>query len=369
MKVSLKVLPVLLLFAACSSETKTGYEITGTVAGPIEEGTQVFLKKSDENMRAIPGDTTRVSKGTFNFKGDALSPELRYIFIEGVNAGIPVFVEDGTINITAHRDSLGSANVEGTLQNEYYSDFVKGTRQLMDRRNAINTEMQVAMQARDTANMNALRDEFFELQGSAMDFEKTFISEHPNALISAMILSRMLQSQALPHAEVASLFEGLDESIRLSPLGANINSQISSQQRTSVGSKAPDFSAPTPSGEALALNDVLGKVTLVDFWAAWCRPCRAENPNVVKVYEKYKDKGLSILGVSLDRNADDWKNAIEQDGLTWHHVSNVRYFDEIAELYNVRAIPASFILDENGVIVAKNLRGQALEAKIAELLP
>jgi thiol-disulfide isomerase/thioredoxin len=113
----------------------------------------------------------------------------------------------------------------------------------------------------------------------------------------------------------------------------------------------------------------LGKVTLVDFWAAWCRPCRAENPNIVKVYSKYKDKGLSVLGVSLDRNANDWINAIEQDGLTWHHVSNVRYFDEIAELYNVRAIPASFILDENGVIVAKNLRGPALEAKIAELLP
>jgi peroxiredoxin len=369
MKVIYWVLPALLLFAACNTETKTGYEISGTIAGQLEEGTQVFLRKSDENMRAIPGDTALISNGTFSFNGNAPAPELRYIFIEGVNAGVPVFVENGSINITAHRDSLGSAEVKGTMQNEYYSDFVAGTRQLMERRNAINSEMQVAMQSRDTANINALRDEFFELQGSAMDYEKAFISEHPDALISAMVLSRMLQSQSLPHAEVASLFESLDESIRLSPVGENINSQITSQQRTSVGSQAPDFSAPTPSGEVLALNDVLGKVTLVDFWAAWCRPCRAENPNIVKVYEQYKDKGLSILGVSLDRNAADWKNAIEQDGLTWHHVSNVRYFDELAELYNVRAIPASFILDENGVIVAKNLRGEALEAKIAELLP
>ncbi|MGB5508830.1 redoxin domain-containing protein [Robiginitalea sp.] len=369
MKGILRVLPVLLLFAGCSAETKSGYEITGSIAGPLEEGTQVFLRKSDENMRAIPGDTALISNGTFSFSGDAAIPELRYIFIEGVNAGIPVFVENGSINITAHRDSLGRAGVEGTPQNAYYSDFVEGTRQLMDRRNAINSEMQVAMQSRDTANMNALRDEFFELQGSALDYEITFIAEHPDALISAMVLSRMLQSQSLPNAEIASLFKGLDESIQVSPLGANINSQISSQERTSVGAQAPDFSAPTPSGEVLALNDILGKVTLVDFWAAWCRPCRAENPNIVKVYEKYKDKGLSILGVSLDRNAADWINAIEQDGLTWHHVSNVRYFDEIAELYNVRAIPASFILDENGVIVAKNLRGESLEAKIAELLP
>jgi thiol-disulfide isomerase/thioredoxin len=113
---------------------------------------------------------------------------------------------------------------------------------------------------------------------------------------------------------------------------------------------------------------VLGKVTIVDFWAAWCKPCRAENPNVVKIYNKYHDKGLNILGVSLDRKAEDWKKAIEDDGLTWNHVSNVDYFDEIAKLYNVEAIPATFILDAEGTIIAKNLRGPALEEKIAELL-
>jgi thiol-disulfide isomerase/thioredoxin len=368
MKRILKVLPIVALIAGCSGETKTGYEITGSLAGTIAEGTEVYLKKSDENMRAIPGDTARVTNGSFTFTGISAAPELRYIFVEGLSAGVPIFVENGSIRITAHRDSLGNAEVRGTPQNESYADFVKGSRQLMLRRNAINGEMQAAMQNRDSANMNALRDEFFELQGSAIEFEKTFIEEHPDALISAMILSRMLQSQSLPFSEVTDLFKGLDESIQASPLGSSINDQISSQERTSIGSKAPDFSAPTPSGEALALNQVLGKVTLVDFWAGWCRPCRAENPNIVRVYEQYKDKGLSVLGVSLDRNASDWISAIEQDGLTWHHVSNVRYFDEIAELYNVRAIPASFILDENGVIVAKNLRGEMLEAKIAELL-
>ena len=132
---------------------------------------------------------------------------------------------------------------------------------------------------------------------------------------------------------------------------------------------APDFSAPSPSGKLLALNDVKGKATLIDFWAAWCRPCRAENPNVVKVYNKYKGKGLSIIGVSLDKTAEAWKKAIDDDGLEWHHVSNIAYFDDaIAKLYNVDAIPATFLLDENGVIVAKNLRGPALEARISEML-
>jgi thiol-disulfide isomerase/thioredoxin len=113
----------------------------------------------------------------------------------------------------------------------------------------------------------------------------------------------------------------------------------------------------------------MGKVTLIDFWAAWCKPCRAENPNVVSAYKKYHDKGLNIIGVSLDRSAEDWKKAIADDGLIWNQVSHVAYFeDPIAKLYGVDAIPAAFLLDENGVIVAKNLRGSQLEEKVAELL-
>jgi peroxiredoxin len=138
---------------------------------------------------------------------------------------------------------------------------------------------------------------------------------------------------------------------------------------TAVGAKAPDFSGPNPEGKTIALSEVMGKATLIDFWAAWCRPCRAENPNIVAVYKKYHDKGLNIVGVSLDRTEEAWKKAIADDGLEWHQISNIAYFDDqIAQLYNVSAIPAAFLLDENGVIVAKNLRGPELEAKVAELL-
>jgi peroxiredoxin len=172
----------------------------------------------------------------------------------------------------------------------------------------------------------------------------------------------------LPEAEIKTMYEGLTPEMQNTKIGKRIKEKIDKGDKVTIGVKAPNFSAPTPAGDELALNDVLGKVTVVDFWAAWCRPCRAENPNVVRIYNKYKDQGLSILGVSLDRKAEDWKKAIEDDGLEWNHVSNVDYFDEIAALYNVDAIPATFILDENGMIVAKNLRGPALEAKIVELL-
>ena len=146
---------------------------------------------------------------------------------------------------------------------------------------------------------------------------------------------------------------------------------IESAKKADVGEIAPNFEAPTPSGEMLSLNETLGKYTIIDFWASWCRPCRLENPNVVKVYEKYHDKGLNIISVSLDRTGqkDRWVQAIKDDKMDWYHVSNLQFWqDPIAQQYNVRSIPATFLLDAEGKIIDKNLRGPALERRIAQLL-
>ena len=150
---------------------------------------------------------------------------------------------------------------------------------------------------------------------------------------------------------------------------------MAATQATEIGQTAPAFTAPSPDGEMIALNDIKGKLTLIDFWASWCKPCRRENPNVVKVYNKYHDKGLEIISVSLDgtRSQKDpkaaWLKAIEDDNLTWNHVSNLQYFnDPVARSYYIRSIPATFLLDENGKILAKNLRGPALEQAVAKHL-
>jgi thiol-disulfide isomerase/thioredoxin len=149
---------------------------------------------------------------------------------------------------------------------------------------------------------------------------------------------------------------------------ASMYAEIEQMKNLMKGGSAPDFSQSTPEGKPLSLSDFRGKVVLLDFWASWCGPCRRENPNVVKVYEKYKDKGFEILGISLDRDRDKWLAAIEADGLTWPHVSDLKgWQNEVAQLYGVRSIPHTVLVDADGSVIANKLRAEALEVKLAEI--
>jgi len=149
---------------------------------------------------------------------------------------------------------------------------------------------------------------------------------------------------------------------------AKMKQEIKRAEAFSKGGAAPDFTLPSPEGKDISLSDFRGKVLLIDFWASWCGPCRRENPNVVKVYEEYKDQGFEILGVSLDRKKERWLKAIEQDGLSWPQVSDLKgWQNAAAQLYGVRSIPHTVLLDREGKIIARNLRGPALEAKLKEV--
>jgi Peroxiredoxin len=194
-----------------------------------------------------------------------------------------------------------------------------------------------------------------------------YAREEPSSSISLEIVAQLLPAYNINLMD--SLFLSLAPELRASQLGKKTELQLTNMKKTPIGGIAPDFSQKDPDGEIIHLSDYRGKYVLVDFWASWCGPCRKENPHVVKAYNEFKDKNFDILGISLDNNKTSWTNAIRKDGLEWRQVSDLKKFDnEVAALYGVFSIPQNFLIDPNGVIVAKNLRGEQLIKKLSEIL-
>ena len=202
-------------------------------------------------------------------------------------------------------------------------------------------------------------------------YKRNFVVTNNNSLFSMMLLSELFRQKEFTAEEASEIIGNLTPQMATNPVVTQLTATIEAAKKAEIGGMAPNFEAPTPSGGMLSLKQTLGKYTIIDFWASWCKPCRMENPNVVRVYEKYHDKGLNIISVSLDREGqkDRWLQAIEHDNMNWYHVSNLQFWqDPIAQQYNIRSIPATFLLDAEGKIIDKNLRGQALEQRISQLL-
>ena len=365
----LLVFALTLSVIACNTAPENGYVINGSLKGDVADSTKVFLRTTDSLRQMVEVDTTMIIGGEFEFAGETELPKLHYLFFDGVRGNAPLILEKGEIGFKAQKDSLAYSQVNGTAQNDLFMNYLSEKQKMSEMAQSMSQDLRNAQMKGDQATIEALREEYFELQEKSKEFDLDFVRNNPNSLISVLVLEQVAAQKALPLKEIEELNSKFTPELQKTEPAKRLIKLIEASKGTEIGSKAPEFSGPTPTGEQLALNDVKGKITLIDFWAAWCKPCRMENPNVVAVYNKYKDKGLAVVGVSLDRKKEDWIKAIEADQLEWNHISNVQYFqDPIARLYNVNAIPAAFLLDENGVIIAKNLRGPALEQKVAELL-
>lgn len=355
-----------------SCEQTTNSQIKGNVEN-LADGTNIYLSKlgKAQNIEAV--DTFQVKQNTFasdlpktNFQ------EIYLLSVEGIDRQNLIFINEGQdVEIDLNQENLRNSDIKGGPQTELMTKYLEKQMDFATKANNLQGEITQARIQKNEEEAKTKIEKFNELKEENLAYRKHVVKNNPNSIVSLLIINDFLSQKSMPVDDIKSLLSDLDADVKDTDFGRTLSKSIASVKATDIGSFAPKFEGPTPDGETLALEDAMGKITLIDFWASWCRPCRMENPNIVAIYNDYKDKGFDVIGVSLDRpnQKDKWLKAIEDDKLTWHHVSNLQYWnDPIAKMYGVRSIPQAYLIDEEGKIIAKNLRGQQLRDKVAELL-
>lgn len=336
----------------------------------VADGTEVYISQLKRGNTPFPIDTAVVKNGKVEVALPTVDFQtLNVLKIDGVRGSMLFVNENKPLTGAVYKDSLRKSFVKGGPANALFSEYT--ARLFEDNQKTMDLREQYSRE--ELANPEVRKEIMAkqkEIAEARIAYGKRLIANNTNALPTLFVFTDLMRSQMVPQAELQELFDNLSPKLKSNYIGVEIGNRLAQSSATAVGSKAPLFTAKTPDGKEFGLKDALakGKYTLVDFWASWCKPCRLENPNLVKAYQTYQDKGFNILGVSLDRSKDKWVEAIKKDGLLWDQISNLQFWqDPIAKQYNIRAIPANFLLDENGVIVARDLRGAELEQKLKEL--
>jgi peroxiredoxin len=265
------------------------------------------------------------------------------------------FLEAGAVTVNS-TDSISNAVVTGAKANDDYNKLNEQLKAVNEFGPVVMKKISDLAQKQDKKGITALRD---SLDAAKKKIAGEFFEANTSSPIALYVLNE----------KVEPLYNKLNKELKECPSGREFAKRLEAARKTAVGSSAIEFSQADSTGKAIALSSFRGKYVLVDFWASWCGPCRADNPNVVKVYEKFNPKGFEILGVSLDSKKADWQEAIKHDKLTWTNVCDLKGAkNAAAEMYGVRVIPQNFLVDPNGKIVAKNLHGEELEKKLEELM-
>ncbi len=372
----LLVAALLPMLAKAQSNTFT---ITGKI-GHLSTPARVYLDYTDLLNEGGKEDSADVINGTFKFTGNLEGVATCRMALahngdgkmKAVYTGDAIYFQFGKNEhvVISSKDSLSNAKFTGSkihAEEDAYNKVIGGTVMAITKMANFDFSQGTEAQRADSNFLKQVDQQFRKRLSDRTEKQLQFAKEHPNSVFGLIALSEAVNFKR-DMSEIAPVYNALNVKYRDSKKGKELDQRIKSVQLTAKGAEAPVFSMKDVNGQSVSLKDLRGKTVLLEFWASWCSPCRAENPNLKEQYKLYKEKGFEILGVSLDSDKKKWEDAIAKDGIPWIHVSDLKgWSNEAGILYGVSGVPAGFLIGPDGKIIGKDLRGESLNAKLAEL--
>lgn len=342
-----------------TSKTKaSGFSIAGNIKGLNDGEVKITTVQGDQKVAS-----GMAKNGVFTLTGKIDEPGLYWLTL-GKEQPQYIFLENSPIKISGQQANIKTLQIEGSQSHKDFQQFRKSFDPLFADLNALALQLQQTSEDKKSTLVQQYNDAVAAMNKAIGEF----VSAKPSSYVSVFLLAVTKQiSESV--SDLEKRFNSLDPALKQSAGGKELESYIAFAKIGAVGSQAVEFTQKDVNEKPVSLSSFRGKYVLLDFWASWCKPCRMENPNVVKAYNKFKDKNFTILSVSLDQQKDPWLKAIGKDGLAWTHVSDLKFWNnDVAQLYHVQSIPQNYLIDPDGKIVARDLRGEDLEKKLCELL-
>lgn len=357
-----KIISVLLVSIIALNLNAQGFSINGELAN-VKDGIDATVLDGMSNKEL---NKSKVNAGKFTLQGKVEAPSILVLKLEGIQQNFVLFMGNENLVIKGDVNNVPALQYSGSV---YQATYQKYMTTLTPKIEAYFKSMTALNAEKDAVKKEALSKTATNQSVEAIAAFKTLLSENKSSVVSTFFLFQFANIFPGIKEELSAFYDLLGNDAKVGPFAGAIQQSIQSGIIGKIGSVLPDFTQNDVSGKAVKLSSFRGKYVLVDFWASWCGPCRGENPNVVKVYNAYKNKNFTVLGVSLDQDKSKWVEAIKKDNLTWTHVSDLKYWNnEVAVKFGIQSIPANFLLDPNGVVIAKDVRGEELERIVASKL-